>query len=395
MLLLQIQYNNVSYRTYKGEKVPVKSWCHDPEEGTLKQAKNMAALPFAFSHVCLMPDAHEGYGMPIGGVLAAKNVIIPNAVGVDIGCGMRVVRTSLNDIGHDDLIKIMSGIRAMVPLGFKHHNTKQDMPDHLLSPQGDICKKEMHDLKYQIGTLGGGNHFIEIQKGSDGHIWFMIHSGSRNLGKQVAAHYAKKAREINENSKKPVPRSYDLAGFDLDSNIGGSYFTEMQYCLNFALANREKISGFIKEVLTGITGCRFFQETDVHHNYAAIEKHFGEKVVVHRKGAISAKEGETGIIPGSQGSPSYLVTGLGNTESFNSSSHGAGRIMGRNEAIKRLDLEYEKQKLESKGIIHSLRSKRDLDEAPGSYKDIDEVMRNQSDLVEITLKLEPLAVIKG
>ena len=383
------------YRIYKGEAVPIKSWCPDPEEGTLRQAKNMAALPIVFSHVCLMPDAHEGYGMPIGGVIAARNIVIPNAVGVDIGCGMRAVKTSLKEIGTDEIKQIMSGIRARIPLGFKHHKNRQTLPDHLLNPDGEICRKELKDLAFQIGTLGGGNHFIEIQKGSDGHIWFMIHSGSRNLGKQVAAYFTKKAREINEKSPKPLPGSYDLAGFKEDSEIGKAYLNEMQYCLDFAKANREKMSDFIKEAIEEIVSCNFFSDIDVHHNYAASEKHLGEKVIVHRKGAISAKHGETGIIPGSQGTASYIVKGLGNPESFCSSSHGAGRKMGRNEAKKRLDLQYEKQKLDERGIIHAIRSERDLDEAPGSYKNIDEVMRNQSDLTEICLKLEPLAVIKG
>jgi tRNA-splicing ligase RtcB len=385
----------VPYRTYKGETVPIKSWCPDPEEGTLRQAKNMAALPFAFSHACLMPDAHEGYGMPIGGVLAAKNVIIPNAVGVDIGCGMRAVKTSMREIETENLKQIMSGIRAQIPLGFKHHKNRQTLPDNLLNPDGEICQKELKDIAFQIGTLGGGNHFIEIQKAGDGNIWFMIHSGSRNLGKQVAAYYAKKAREINEKSKNPLPKSYDLAGFEADSEIGKKYLSEMRYCLDFARANREKMSAFIKEAIENIVPCRFFSDIDVHHNYASVEKHFGEKVLVHRKGAISAQKGETGIIPGSQGTASYIVKGLGNPDSFCSSSHGAGRKMGRNEARKRLDLGFEKQKLDERGIIHAIRSESDLDEAPGSYKDIEAVMRNQSDLTEIILKLEPLAVIKG
>ena len=383
------------YRIYKGEEVHIKSWCNDPEEGTLKQAKNMAALPFAFSHTCLMPDAHEGYGMPIGGVLATKNVIIPNAVGVDIGCGMQSVKTSLTELNGDTIKRIMSGIRSVVPLGFRHHKKKQEIPAELTCPEGEICKRELKDLSYQLGTLGGGNHFIEIQKGSDGCIWFMIHSGSRNLGKQVAAHYSKKAREINEKSLKPVPKSFDLAGFEADSRIGKDYIAEMNYCLDFARANRRKIANLVSEIFSEITSCNFFKGIDVHHNYAAYEKHFGEKVIVHRKGAISAQKNETGIIPGSQGASSYLVSGLGNPDSFCSSSHGAGRKMGRNEAIKKLNLEYEKQKLDALGIVHSVRGIRDLDEAPGSYKDIEEVMRNQSDLVAIELKFDPLAVIKG
>jgi len=242
----------VSYRTYNSEKVPVKSWCHDPEDGALLQAKNMAALPFAFSHVCLMPDAHEGYGMPIGGVLASKNVIVPNAVGVDIGCGMRAVKTSLKYINPDDLKRIMTGVRKLIPLGFKHHKNRQKLPEYITNPSGEICKKEMKDLPYQIGTLGGGNHFIEIQKGSDGNIWFMIHSGSRNLGKQVAAHYAKRAREINDKSSKPIPKSFDLAGFEIETEPGANYFAEMLYCLDFARANREKMSAFIKEVIVRV-----------------------------------------------------------------------------------------------------------------------------------------------
>jgi len=375
--------------------IPILSWCNNLDDKTIEQAKNMANLPFAFKHVCLMPDAHQGFGMPIGGVLATKNIIVPNAVGVDIGCGMCAIKTNLSNIDKNKLLTIMSDIRKRIPLGFKHHKTKQSLPDFLTQPAGPITEKEMKEIPYQLGTLGGGNHFIEIQKDETENLWIMLHSGSRNIGKKVAEHYHNKAKDIlkKTNIKDNIVSS--LAGLEINSNIGETYFKEMTYCLEFAKANRYKMIEIIKEIFLNTLNCNFDSTINIHHNYANKELHFGEKLIIHRKGATSAKKGETGIIPGSQGSSSYIVKGKGNPQSFMTCSHGAGRKMGRREAQKQLDLNYEKEKLESKGIIHSLRGIKDLDEAPGSYKEIDTVINEQLDLIDIIQKLHPLAVIKG
>lgn len=388
-----------------GEK-PIKSWCMNPEEGALSQAINLARLPFLFRHVALMPDTHQGYGMPIGGVVALEKVIIPNAVGVDIGCGMLAVKTSLTEITTEELKQIMGKIRGVVPVGFNHQKQFQNeelMPQSgLIIDNATIVCKEYTPARKQLGTLGGGNHFIEIQKGSDGHIWFMVHSGSRNLGFKVAEHYVDLAYNLNQkwhaNTYLPKDKKQSLAFLPMDSKEGQMYLEEMQYCLDFALANRKLMANNIKNCFGEVMGydlIDFVEEINIHHNYAKWENHFGKNVIIHRKGATSARDGEIGLIPGSQGTASYVVRGKGNKESFTSCSHGAGRKMGREEAKKTLDLIAEQKRLDDRGIIHSVRNKEDLDEASGSYKDIDVVMAEQTDLVDIVVKLEPLGVIKG
>ena len=384
------------------EKVPIKLWLDDIEDGAMAQARNLANLPFVFKHVAVMPDAHFGYGMPIGGVMATDGVIIPNAVGVDIGCGMCAMQTSLTDISTDKLKLIMAGIRKSIPLGFKHHQHRQDparMPkaplEHRLSDL-KIVSREYNNAMTQIGTLGGGNHFIEIQKGSDGHIWIMVHSGSRNLGYKVANYYNKLAIDLNSRWGSSIPKNWQLAFLPLSSEAGMQYQAEMQYCVEFALANRQLMMERIQDVFMAVMSpVTFSSFINIAHNYAAMETHFRKDVIVHRKGATSAREGELGIIPGSQGAPSYIVRGKGNAESFSSCSHGAGRKMGRKEAQRRLDLEAETKKLDDQGIIHSIRSRRDLDEASGAYKNIDKVVDEQLDLVDVVVSLKPLAVVKG
>ena len=378
----------------------IKSWCDNPEEGAIEQAKHLARLPFAFKQICLMPDTHLGYGMPIGGVLATRKVIIPNAVGSDIGCGMIAAKTNLVEIDTTTLKSIMSAVRKTVPVGFNRHKDKQDigfMPSLLGRAEYlEIVENQLHNAVYQIGTLGGGNHFIEIQRGNDGYIWIMVHSGSRNLGKQVADYYNKLAVDLNAKYFSTVPKEWELAFLPIDSDSGQAYLSEMQYCVDFALANRKLMLNRISDIFTLQTpGIVFEEPINIAHNYATLENHFGQNVLVHRKGATSAKIGELGIIPGSQGTSSYIVKGKGNPESFESCSHGAGRRMGRNEARRTLSLADEQNRLDSKGIIHAIRGVQDLDEASGAYKDIDIVMQEQSDLVDIVVKLEPLAVIKG
>ena len=383
--------------------VPVFNWCSDLEENTMGQIENLARLPFLHKRICIMPDSHLGYGMPIGGVIATKGVIIPNAVGVDIGCGMCAVKTFLTEIDTDTLKKIMGEIRKVIPVGFKKHKEKLHsggLPTYKFDTDSKTCPvvyKEWENARKSLGSLGGGNHFIEIQKGDDGHIWIMIHSGSRNLGLKVANHYNKLAVESNEKWHSSVPKKWELAFLPADSEEGQAYIREMNYCVDFALANRKLmmdkvvyafskfLSDFVKEG----------EMINIAHNYASLENHFGKKIWIHRKGATQAKKGQIGIIPGSQGTASYIVEGLGNPESFESCSHGAGRVMGRKQAERELDLEKEIKILNDQNIIHSIRSRGDLDEATSCYKNIDEVMENQKDLVKIKVELKPMAVIKG
>lgn len=380
--------------------VIIKSWCEAPEEGALEQARNLARLPFVFRQVCLMPDVHQGYGMPIGGVLAAEGAVIPDAVGVDIGCGVAAMKLPVSEIPTDKLKKLMGYIRDRIPLGFNRHKEPQDsayMPfcsDSTTS--SGILKSQWDQALCQLGTLGGGNHFIEIQKGSDGYIWIMLHSGSRNLGKRVADYWNKEAVALNERWHSAVPREWQLAFLPLDSVDGEQYLDEMRFCVKFAEGNRRLVMDRIMEGVADLgIAAESLLRIDVAHNYARMENHFGKNVMVHRKGATSAKLGEVGIIPGSQGTASYIVEGKGNLESFQSCSHGAGRRMGRKEAIRTLDLETEKARLDNQGILHSIRGDQDLDEAAGAYKDISVVMAEQSDLIDILVELHPLAVIKG
>lgn len=582
--------------------VHIKSWASKLEEDTLKQAENVARLPFVHHHVALMPDAHFGYGVPIGGVFASKGVVIPNAVGVDIGCftgdtkvpllkggemslkdmaeskevfhvysvdadnnitgaeatsmktredmelvevvidngerirctkdhkfmlrdgsykeaqflhegaslmpfrksfdkdgyervynpktkdyikttwmlaltgvlgevcknpgaeywhqiknhpeetkyivrgqgekahnhkvvsvellsvredvyclsvpihhnfaissgvfvhncGMRSVKTSLHKDAIQPYLKdILSGIRDVIPLGTRRHKFQQsrgisDKTKKTLCLFNSIVDSRYKDSLYQVGTLGGGNHFIEVQYDTEGKVYLMLHSGSRNLGYTVAKHYNEKAKELNARWFSSVDRSVELSFLPVDDPLYMNYLADMNACVEYASVNREVMMDRIQDVVEGVFGgVEFEEQLDVAHNYARLENHYGKNVMVHRKGAISAKDGEIGIIPGSQGSNSYIVRGLGNKESFTSASHGAGRAMGRKEAKRSLDLGAEQKRLEAMGVVHTIRSIDTLDEAPSAYKDIEVVMKNQSGLVEIVTELSPMACIKG
>ena len=379
------------------ERLPIKMWLEELDEATFTQVKNLANLPFAYKHIPIMPDSHVGYGMPIGSVLATRDVVVPNAVGVDIGCGMCAQKTSLVSLSPDQLQSIVKAARQTIPVGATWHQQDQDKN---LMPTGHkklkIVRKEYAQALKQLGSLGGGNHFIEIQKGSDGHIWVMIHSGSRNLGYKVANYYNEKANKLNERYYSQVTAKMDLAFLPLETPEAKDYLAEMEYCVEFALANRKLMMRRMMEAIESVAG-KFETEPIINesHNFAAWEKHFGKQVLVHRKGATRAFKGQLGMIPGSQGTQSYIVRGLGNKESFKSCSHGAGRKLSRRQAQKQLDLKAEIKRLNDQNIVHGMRNTKDLDEAPGAYKDINEVMDNQRDLAKIVVELKPLAVIKG
>lgn len=382
--------------------VIVKNWATELDEHGRQEVENICKLPFIHHHLALMPDAHGGKGMPIGGVLATKGVVIPNAVGVDIGCGMCAVKTNVRveDVTQEVLRKkILRGIRKQIPLGMAHH--KQAQPEEYM-PQGfdtdsmTVIRRELTSAHKQVGTLGGGNHFIEIQRDDEGWMWIMIHSGSRNLGKQVGDYYNNKAESLNRRWYSVVPSEINLPFLPLKTDEFRQYWAEMEYCVAFALCNRSLMMQRIEEVIGDtLSGAEFEPIINIAHNYAAWENHFGENCIVHRKGATLATAGTTGIIPGSQGTCSYITEGLGNPESFMSCSHGAGRRLSRTAARNELSLEDEIGRLERLGVIHAIRGRDDLDEAAGAYKNIDEVMAAQSDLVRIRTRLSPVAVIKG
>ena len=371
---------------------PVKIWTDKVEKSAMQQIENLTTLPFLYHHLAIMPDVHTGMGMPIGGVLACVDAVIPNAVGVDIGCGMCAVKTNwkVSAIPTDVMRKkIMSGIRNLIPLGMEHHEMAQD---EKYLPQGhniesmEIVKRRQSAILHEIGTLGGGNHFIEMQRDEDDNLWVMIHSGSRNLGKLVGEHYNKVAATLNERWHSSVSPDIRLPFLPLCTKEFNSYWAEMQYCIDFALCNRKLMMERIKEVLSeALYGIEFERMINIAHNYAAWERHYGKAVIVHRKGATRAYEGDVGIIPGSQGTASYIVEGLGNPESFCSCSHGAGRVLSRTAAIRSLDMASEVKELEAKGIIHAIRCQNDMQEASGAYKDIEEVINNELDLVKIKI----------
>ena len=395
-------------------KIPVKSWCEDVEPGGLKQAANLAAHPATFHHIALMPDCHVGYGMPIGGVIACEDAVIPNAVGVDIGCGMVAVETNIPAAVFADMSArraVMIAVKALVPVGegesHKEPAEWDGFEKYTESLQGEKQPQWPSKLdRCNLGTLGGGNHFLEMQQDEAGMIWLMIHSGSRNLGYRIASTYHEQAKKLNAQFHVNLPDS-DLAFLPVKSAEGHNYIRDMNFALRYAMENRRRMMQCFKQALADSAGdVEFKQEVNIHHNYAACEEHFGRKVWVHRKGATSAREGETGIIPGSMGTSSYIVRGLGNAESFMSCSHGAGRKMGRSEASRNLSVDdcdkamagiaFDRwSKFRSKWKKGGDKNLLDLSESPLAYKDIDEVIKAELDLIEPLVKLSPLAVVKG
>jgi tRNA-splicing ligase RtcB len=388
-------------------KVPIKSWCMLPESGALDQASNVANLSKAFHHVALMPDTHSGYGMPIGGVCALDGAISPNMVGVDIACGMMAVKTDLTrEMMTPEVLKqIIVQVRRDVPMGMSHQKDDRYKREaiNLYDAYADICKGDEEDdecnnlvaIYSQLGTLGGGNHFIEFQVDEQDAIWLMIHSGSRNIGKRVCDKYNKIAMDWCTDRKHELPDK-ELAYLDIDSRDGMRYLHAMLFCIAFSFKNRELmvdaiLKGIDRSVLKGDIGVT--DKINIHHNYASYEEHFGKKVWVHRKGATSARKDQLGIIPGSMGTSSYIVKGLGNPESFTSCSHGAGRAMSRGDAKRKFTVDDFKKAME--GTVSLDIDQAHIDESPMAYKDIDTVMTEQMDLVEIVHMMKPLATMKG
>ena len=403
-----------------GYAMPVKSWCENCEEGAVKQAVNLAHHPALVHHVALMPDAHQGYGMPIGGVVAAKDAVIPAAVGVDIGCGMIATETDVPA----EVFAEMSFRRAFqeklkerIPVGEgESHKSTQNWEGFEEYTANNGMRSNLWPSKLDrmnLGTLGGGNHFIELQKSTalDGSgdpeggakVWLMIHSGSRNLGKRIEEHYHRIAARMCERFHSPLPDK-DLAFLPIEEPTGHDYFTDMLFALRYAKENRRRMMEVMKATLAEfVPNANFLRTIDIHHNYAAFEEHFGEKVCVHRKGATSAKLDEIGIIPGSMGTASYIVRGLGNPDSFMSCSHGAGRRMSRIAASTTLTVEECDKAMD--GIVcerwhkykgfGKAKGRLDLSEAPQAYKDIEDVIASELDLVEPLVRLVPLASLKG
>lgn len=383
----------------------VKLWTQldSVEAQALDQLKNIASLPWVFKHVAVMPDVHFGKGATVGSVIAMKEAVSPAAVGVDIGCGMGAMLTNLtaNDLP-DDLRAIRSDIEAAVPVGFNRHDSTQATKKNekwignmleryrtLRAPFRDNNKQEGTMLS-QIGTLGGGNHFIELCLDENDRVWLMLHSGSRNMGKTLAEYHIAQARELTHNAQLP---DKDLAVFLANTPEMEAYRNDLKWAQEYAFLNRSTMKDLIvAQLLKHFPQMQEMDWITCHHNYVSEENHFGEDVIVTRKGAISARNGEMGIIPGSMGTKSYIVRGLGNAEAFSSASHGAGRRMSRGQAKRSFsveDLEAQMQGVEAR------KDASVIDEIPAAYKDIEVVMKNQKDLVEVVATLKQVLVVKG
>lgn len=369
------------------------------ESQALDQLKNIAGLPWMFHHVAVMPDVHYGKGATVGSVVALKNAVSPAAVGVDIGCGMGAVLTNLtaSDLP-ESLREIRLHIEKYVPVGFNSHSdplTNKRVAD-LMGRYKDLFAPNVQNgqvqgrAECQIGTLGGGNHFIELCLDTQDRVWVVLHSGSRNIGKSLAEYHIAKARELAHNQSLP---DRDLAVFLSGTPEMDEYRHDLMWAQEYAYLNREAMRHLvIRAIQFHIPKLEVVDWITCHHNYVSEETHFGEDVIVTRKGAIRAREGEMGIIPGSMGTKSYIVRGLGNPDSYCSASHGAGRRMSRGAAKRHYNLE----DLEAQTAgVECRKDQGVLDEIPGAYKDIDQVMENQKDLVEVVAELKQLMCVKG
>lgn len=380
---------------------PIKIWTDNVEDAAMQQLKNVAGLPFIHKNgVAAMPDVHWGFGASIGTVIATQGAIIPSAVGVDIGCGMNAVRTSLtaSDLP-DSLADIRHSIERGVPLGAggKHQNTMPRMSPKMHTRMGEVLFHTGISTKNadaQLGTLGSGNHFIELCLDENQDVWIMLHSGSRGIGNQIGRHFIELAKRDMEKYFVTLPDA-ELAYLPENTNNFDNYVEAVSWAQDYALENRKAMMAEVLRSLHHDIKKPFeitHEAINCHHNYVERENHFGSNVWLTRKGAIRARSGDLGIIPGSMGTKSFIVRGLGNAESYCSCSHGAGRSMGRNEARKRFTVEDLKQQTEG---VECRKDSSVLDELPSAYKDIDEVMANQIDLVEVVHTLKQVMCVKG
>lgn len=388
-------------------KVPVKIYTDEVDHGAMQQLYNMSQLPFIHSHLAVMPDVHLGKGATVGSVIPSKGAIIPAAVGVDIGCGMNALRLSIKagDLP-DNLRAIRLAIEEVVPVGFNMHKYDRARNSTIRALSGGLDQiiskhKKIHTYQKrpyqtwvrQIGTLGGGNHFIELCLDENQDVWVMLHSGSRGIGNAIGQYFIELAKKDMGQHLLNLPDK-ELAYFSEGARYFDDYIEAVEWAQDYATANRREMMYLIIEVLRkklrkfGITK----EAINCHHNYVSREFHFGEDIFVTRKGAIRAGEGELGIIPGSMGAKSFIVKGLGNAQSFCSCSHGAGRKLSRSAAKRKYnELDVSQQTLG----VECRKDKGIVDEIPSAYKDIDQVMAHQSDLVEVVHTLKQIVCIKG
>ena len=396
-----------------GAAAPIWMWTRpeEVESAALDQLRTIAALPYIHHHVAVMPDVHLGKGATVGSVIAMRDAVSPAAVGVDIGCGMAALRTNLTAADlPDDLGPLRAAIEEAIPVGHRGHKEVSKRVydyDDLWADFANLHPKVAGNLNRamsQMGTLGSGNHFIELCLDTDDAVWIMLHSGSRNIGKALADVHIGVAKKLPHNAGLP---DRDLAVFLAGTPEMAAYRHDLAWAQNYARRNRETMLALYVDTLRRFfpqlrvpappddgphAGEQAFAAVNCHHNYVAEEHHYGADVLVTRKGAISARAGEYGIIPGSMGTRSYIVRGLGNPESFQSASHGAGRRMSRNKA--RRTFTAEDLATQTAGV-ECRKDAGVVDEIPAAYKDIDTVIAYQSDLVEVAAELRAVLCVKG
>ena len=401
--------NDFNYITYQTRNAQIKAWIKGVpiEDGAKQQLYNTAELPIVYKHIAAMPDVHWGLGATVGSIIPTKQAIIPAAVGVDIGCGMCAIRTSLTS--HDlpeNLGRLRNKIERKVPVGFDDFDKRKEVGKDAPKTWQNIFEKRYKKILdkhpklnskknpvMQLGTLGGGNHFIEICLDESDRVWIMLHSGSRNAGNRIGSYFISKAKkEMEKLGIKLVDKN--LSYFNEGSELFDDYVDAVGWAQEYAKINRkmmlETILNIFLKLYKNFTTDK--KAVNCHHNYVQLENHFGQNLWITRKGAVSAMEGELGIIPGSMGTRSYIVEGKGNPESFHSCAHGAGRLMSRKKAKKNFTVE---DHIQATRGVECRKDKRVLDETPGAYKNIDDVMNAQKDLVNVLYALKQIVCVKG
>ena len=407
--------SETGYQMIESDGMPIKAWTRGVqiEEVARQQLKNLAGMPFIHKHIAVMPDVHWGMGATVGSVIATKGAIIPAAVGVDIGCGMMAQRTTLtaSDLP-DNLLGLRTGIESRVPHGRTNNGGPGDrgawgevisesetLAAHMKALEPIVAKhpkigQAAARARSHAGTLGTGNHFVEVCLDEEQRVWIMLHSGSRGIGNRIGSHFIELAKQDMRRWFINLP-DQDLAYFPQGSEFYGDYRQAVHWAQGFARINREIMMDAAMAALAEVVPKPFTGDCDAvncHHNYVSEERHFGENVLVTRKGAVKAGIGDLGIIPGSMGAKSFIVSGKGNRDSFCSCSHGAGRSMSRSEAKRRFTLADHVKATEG---VECRKDEDVIDETPAAYKDIDAVMAAQSDLVDIVHTLRQVVCVKG
>ncbi len=373
--------------------LPIFLWGRAVPKGALEQLQRIAAQPYVVEHVAAMPDLHVAHGVAVGTVFATRDTVVPVALGGDLGCGMSAVRFDYPAarLSPRDLGRLLDALGRAIPVGDQTHRGRGiALDDELLATPlstGALEHARQRLGPRHLGTLGGGNHFVELSRDGGGDLWLSVHSGSRGLGAAIAAHHVRAAAEADASA---------LPGLRGDTEAGRACLADLAWTFEFARANRGRLLSQATRCVVEVTGvdAQADSEVDVHHNFVRREVHFGQRLLVHRKGAIAAAAGERALIPGSMGTASYVVEGLGEATSFRSASHGAGRVLTRREAREQLQMERFVQSMR-RVVFDQRRARALIEEAPAAYRNIAEVLEDEADLVRPQVRLEPIAVLKG